>query len=106
MEETGFLRGLGPRAAGMLAAGMLLLLVGATTAGADFPYVGPGGHLNNLTTWKPPPGVTPSTFGDNWKLAATPEASPQSEATVNSKPEELCGIRGMSVVDDNATFPS
>ena len=30
--------------------------------------------------------MTPSNFGDNWKLASSPEASPLSEATVNSKP--------------------
>ena len=105
MEESGFLRGLGVRTAGTLAAVVLLLLAGATTAGADFPYVGPNGALGNPTTWKLPPGVTPSNFGDNWKLAATPEASPTTEAAVNGKADELCGIRGMSVVDDNATFP-
>ena len=98
------MRGLGARVAGPLAAAVVLLLAGATTAGADFPYVGPNGSLGNLTTWKLPPGVTPSNFGDNWKLAATPEASPTSEATVDGKADELCGIRGMSVVDDSATF--
>jgi hypothetical protein len=106
MEERGFLRGLGARAAVTLAVGTSLLLAGASTAGADFPYTGPGGQLGDATTWKLPPGVTPSNFGDNWKLAATPEASPMSEATVNGKSEELCGIRGMSVVDGSATFPS
>src|SRR5205823_6180137 len=49
---------------------------------------------------------TPSNFGDNWKLAATPEPSPQSDALVNGKRDELCGVRGASVVDGHATFPS
>jgi hypothetical protein len=76
------------------------------TALADFPYTGPGGNPSDPTTWKLPPGVAPSNFGDNWKLAATPENSPQSSLTVNAKADELCGIRGMSVVDSSASFPS
>jgi hypothetical protein len=106
MQERGFLRGLAVRLAGVIGVCALLLLGGTSPAGADFPYIGPKGQLGDATTWKLPPGVTPSNFGDNWKLAATPEASPMSEATVNDKSEELCGIRGMSVVDASATFPS
>ncbi|HEV3127343.1 MAG TPA: hypothetical protein VGY32_00090 [Solirubrobacteraceae bacterium] len=75
-------------------------------AWGDFPYTGPGGKLSDPTTWKLPPGVAPSNFGDNWKFAATPENSPQSQATVNGKADELCGIRGMSIVDANASFPA
>src|SRR5947209_2010593 len=75
------------------------------TALADFPYTGPSGNPHDPTTWKLPPGVAPSNFADNWKLAATPEQSPQSDASVNSRSDELCGVRGMSVVDQNATFP-
>jgi hypothetical protein len=88
-----------------LAAGVLLVLLGATTAGADFPYVG-SGTLSNPTTWKLAPGTTPSNFGDDWTLAATPESSTASDTEVNPEADELCGIRGMSVVDDNASFPS
>ena len=99
-------RGTFTRLAATLAGGLCLLLAGAATAGADFPYIGPHGSLNDPTTWKLPPGVTPSNFGDNWKLAATPESSTQSDSLVNGKADELCGIRGMSVVDINATFPS
>jgi hypothetical protein len=76
------------------------------TALGDFPYTGPGGKVSDPTTWKLPPGVAPSNFGDNWKFAATPENSPQSQATVNGKSDELCGIRGMSIVDGSASFPT
>jgi hypothetical protein len=78
----------------------------APGASADFPYTGPNGNPADPTTWKLPPGVAPSNFGDNWKLAATPENSPQSELSINDRPDQLCGIRGMSVVDFNATMPS
>src|SRR5579884_570335 len=84
----------------------LAALAGAAGARADFPYTGPDGNVHDPTTWKLPPGVAPTNFGDNWKLAATPEQSPQSEALVNGKSEELCGIRGMSVVDANALMPA
>src|SRR5947209_7189174 len=89
-----------------LVASGLLFLAAASPAGADFPYIGPNGKIGDPSTWKLPPGVTPTNFGDNWKLAATPEASPQSDASVNGKPDELCGIRGMSVVDGHGTFPA
>src|SRR5437588_246982 len=84
---------------------LAVALGAASTALADFPYTGPSGNPHDPTTWKLPPGVAPSNFADNWKLAATPEQSPQSDASVNSRSDELCGVRGMSVVDQNATFP-
>jgi hypothetical protein len=99
-------RGRCGRLAGVLAGLTLLVLAGAQSASADFPYTGPNGSIDNATTWKLPPGKTPSNFGDNWKLAATPENSPQTDTMVNPKADELCGIRGMSVVDGSATFPS
>jgi hypothetical protein len=83
-----------------------MVLVAVPVASADFPYTGPNGTPHDPTTWKLPPGVAPSNFGDNWKLAATPEQSAQSDLTVNPKSEELCGIRGMAVVDANALFPA
>ena len=89
---------------------MLLVALGALTtapaASADFPYTGPSGNPRDPTTWKLPPGVAPTNYGDDWKLAATPEQSSQSDLTVNPKADELCGIRGMSVVDSNAVFPA
>jgi hypothetical protein len=84
----------------------VVALTAAPSASADFPYTGPTGNPHDPTTWKLPPGVAPSNFGDDWKLAATPEQSPQSEAAVNGRSDELCGIRGMSVVDASATFPA
>jgi hypothetical protein len=90
----------------VLAAAIALLAASGTVASANFPYTGPDGNPHDPTTWKLPPGATPTNFADNWKLAATPEQSPQSDLTVNPKRDELCGIRGMSVVDDNAIFPA
>ena len=104
-DRRGFAR-VARRGALVAAVGAVLVVGGAPIASADFPYTGPNGNPHDPTTWKLPPGVTPSNFGDNWKLAATPEQSTQNEATVNPKGDELCGIRGMSVVDKNATFPS
>jgi hypothetical protein len=101
-------RGRGALGAGLrvLAPAIVALALWAPAASADFPYTGPGGNIHDPTTWKLPPGVAPTNFGDDWKLAATPEQSTQSELTVNYKSDELCGIRGMSVVDDNAIFPA
>jgi len=86
------------------AAGMVALLL-ASSARAAFPYMPAGGDPHNPATWKLPPGQAPSNYGNDWRLAATPEQSTQS-MTVNLKPDELCGIRGASVVDTSATFPA
>jgi hypothetical protein len=88
-----------------IAAAIAVVLGLTPSALADFPYTGPGGNPRDPTTWKLPPGVAPSNFKDDWRLAATPEQSTQSDALVNWKSDELCGVRGASVVDDNATFP-
>ena len=96
----------GVRAVGALAPVIAALALIAPTARADFPYTGPTGNVHDPTTWKLPPGVAPTNFGDDWKLAATPEQSPQSDLLVNGKTDELCGIRGMGVVDANAIFPA
>jgi hypothetical protein len=106
MRERLVRRGTFGRMVGVAAAVALLCLGPSSVARADFPYPGPNGNIHDPTTWKLPPGVTPTNFADNWKLAATSESSPQSDALVNPKADELCGIRGMSVVDMNATFPS
>ncbi|HEY2771953.1 MAG TPA: hypothetical protein VGI87_15365, partial [Solirubrobacteraceae bacterium] len=79
----------------------------APAASADFPYMpNSGGNAHDPATWKLPPGEAPSNFGNDWKLAATPEQSTQSDTLVNPKADELCGVRGASVVDTNATFPA
>ncbi len=73
---------------------------------ADFPYLPKsGGDPHNVLTWRLAPGETPSNFGDDWRFAATPEQSAASDTLVNPKSEELCGVRGASVVDANALFP-
>lgn len=109
MTDCGTDRGLRDACARVLRAlvpAAAVVALSAPVASADFPYTGPNGNIRDPTTWKLPPGVTPSNFGDNWKLAATPEQSPQSDVAVNGRADELCGIRGMSVVDDNAVFPA
>jgi hypothetical protein len=83
-----------------------LIGAGATSASADFPYMPAGGNPTNPTTWKLAPGQVPSNFDDNWKFAATPEQSPQSDLLVNPKADELCGVRGDSLVDSDASFPA
>jgi hypothetical protein len=65
-----------------------------------------GGDPHNPATWKLPPGEVPTNFHDDWKLAATPEQGAQSGLLVNPKTDELCGVRGASVVDSNALFPA
>jgi hypothetical protein len=90
---------------------MLATAFGATAgaARADFPYA-PGGDPRNPDTFRLAPGVVPNDFSEasDWKLAATPDsplANPMT-ATVNNQPDELCGIRGMSLVDALVTQPA
>jgi hypothetical protein len=91
----------------VLAVAVLIVLAMAPVARADFPYLPKsGGDPHNPLTWRLAPGEAPSNFGDDWKLAATPEQSAASDTLVNPKPEELCGVRGASVVDSNASFPA
>jgi hypothetical protein len=73
---------------------------GGTVARADFPY--PSGGNFRL-----PPGVVPNDFSESgdWKLAATPDSGAAS-AQVNQLADELCGVRGMSVVDAATVQPS
>jgi Subtilase family len=79
-----------------------------TSAQADFPYA-PGGNPHRPDTLKLAPGVVPNDFSESgdWKLTGTPD-SPLSNpltAKVNLQTDELCGIRGMSVVDQQTTQP-
>ncbi len=85
-----------------------LLAVGATgSAAGDFPYLPKSGaDPHNPLTWKLPPGETPSNLNGDWRFLATPETSPQSDALVNPKPAELCGIEGAGIVDPNAVAPA
>jgi Subtilase family len=91
----------------VLGTGLVLATGAVPAARADFPYMPKsGGDPHNPLTWKLPPGEVPSNFSNDWKLAATPEQSLQSDTLVNPKSDELCGVRGSSVVDDNPTFPA
>jgi hypothetical protein len=92
----------------------------AGSASAEFPYLPKsGGNPHDPATWKLAPGETPTNLGDDWKLAATPATPPAISPTdptsiaqhaavmlENSKQNELCGVRGDSVVDEHATMPA
>ena len=101
------------RALGVL--GLVLVLAGAVAPAvrADFPYLpATGGDPAKPATFKVPPGDVPTNLKDDFKLSATPEqpnpmdpASAQS-AMINMKPDELCGVRGASIADQNATQPA
>src|SRR5436190_9698170 len=83
-----------------------LTLALPAAAQADFPYA-PGGDSHDPSTFKLAPGVAPNDFSEtgDWEFTATPENSPLS-ATVNNKQDELCGIRGGSIVDTETTQPT
>jgi len=89
--------------------GRALAVVGALCLGAaggaraDFPYPGGSG------AWHLAPGQVPNDFSENgdWQLTGTPDtplANPLT-AKVNLQPDELCGVRGMSVVDSQILEP-
>src|SRR4051794_24781767 len=88
------MRGRGGIIAGLVAA---MLLAFAAPALADFPYAP-----------KLAPGQAPSDFNeqDDWEYTATPETGTLSDASVNFKQSELCGIRGGSIVDTQTTQPT
>jgi hypothetical protein len=84
------------------------LIAGVATpvARADFPYA-PGGDVHDPSTFRLAPGVVPNDFSEtgDWKLAATPDSATAS-AKVNQQADELCGVRGMSVVDSATAQPA
>jgi Subtilase family len=79
-----------------LGLGAVTALLACGPARAQFPYPS---HLA--------PGTAPSEFSESgdWKLAGTPDTSPVS-SKVNLQPDELCGIRGMSLVDLDTAQPA
>src|SRR5437588_356589 len=95
-------------AVGVALAGAIALT--PATAGADFPYLPPsGGDPHNPATFKLPPGTAPNEFSEtnDWKLAATPEQSSNPLTTkVNNQQDELCGVRGASIIDQALTQPA
>jgi len=91
------------------------LLVGLTsTALADFPYLPKsGGNPHDPLTFKLPPGEVPTNLKDDFKLSATPEVpNPAKDPTsaqsakIDNQTDELCGVRGASIADQNATQPA
>jgi hypothetical protein len=90
---------------GLVVAGALGLA--APTAGADFPYP-TGINQPESSSYRLAAGVTPSNFSEtgDWELSGTPSTSSSSEATVDNQPDQLCGIRGISVVDADKTQPT
>src|SRR4051812_49226199 len=84
---------------------MVLALALPAAASAEFPSLpNSGGDAHDPSTYKLPSGEAPNDFDetDDWEFTATPEDSPLS-ATVNNKPDELCGVRGGSIVDTATT---
>jgi hypothetical protein len=78
----------------------------STPLAPEFPYPtginlpeSPAYHLN--------PGEVPQNFSElgDWELSATPSLAPLSEETVNDEANQLCGIRGISLVDAYAVQP-
>jgi hypothetical protein len=89
-----------------LAAGLLTVAVAATTAqpafGA-FPYTRPAGDPTDYKDLFLDPGQVPADVGgDDWKYAATPEASPP----LDPFGVELGGVRGAHIVDPSTTPPT
>src|SRR4051794_15488108 len=101
-------RGMGPkdrksRHAGVVVALLVAALgVAATPAAADFPYTRPGGNPLDFPDLYLTSQVPNDLSGDgnDWKFAATPDAS---NGIDNTRPTELGGVRGAHVADANAT---
>ncbi|HZU60024.1 MAG TPA: S8 family serine peptidase, partial [Solirubrobacteraceae bacterium] len=112
MEESADGRGTGVLAY-LKRLGLPLVLAGAVCglaaepAGAAFPY--PAGiNLPRSSAYRLAPGITPTNFSEtgDWELSATPSTSPSSQSTVDNQPDQLCGIRGISLVDADKTQPA
>ncbi|MDX6642527.1 MAG: hypothetical protein QOD76_489, partial [Solirubrobacteraceae bacterium] len=106
-SRWGRLRGAVRRVVTASACALAVAAVWAAPAHGAFPYLpASGGDANDPTTFKLPAGEVPNDLGDDYKFAATPENSAASNALNNSKQDELCGVRGASIADQNATFPA
>ncbi|MGI9184531.1 MAG: hypothetical protein ACR2GZ_06125 [Solirubrobacteraceae bacterium] len=74
--------------------------------GAQFPY--PAGISQpQSSAYRLAPGSVPSNFSDgaDWELTGTPDTSLGS-TLVNQQPDQLCGIRGISLADSQAAQPA
>ncbi len=83
--------------------------VGATTTSTtpELPY--PAGiNQPESANYKLAPGVTPSNFSEtgDWELSGTPALGTLAETTVDAQSDQLCGIRGISLVDAYAVQPA
>ena len=89
-----------------IAIAIVLAMAAAPAALADFPYPATG-NPGDPSSFHLSPGQAPNDFSEanDWKLAATPETSATS-SRVNSQQDELCGVRGASIVDTATTQPT
>ena len=94
------------RRAPVLALALALSLPGV--ARAAFPWA-PAGNPHDPTTFHLAPGVVPNDFSEtgDWKLVGTPDTSLANPLSVkvNRQADELCGVRGMSLVDAQTVQP-
>ena len=83
------------------------IALSAPTALAQFPYP-TGVNKPESPSYRLAPGVTPSNFSEigDWELSATPDTSTSSEATVDRQADQLCGVRGISLLDADTTQPT
>jgi hypothetical protein len=83
----------------------------APAAGAqgsgEFPY--PAGIARPESAgYRLASGQVPSNFSEtgDWELTATPDTSAASIATVDRQPDQLCGVRGISLLDADTVQPA
>jgi hypothetical protein len=84
-----------------------VLAAPAARAAGLFPY--PAGiDRPQSASYRLPPGVTPSNFSEtgDWELTATPATQLTSELTVDRQADQLCGVRGISLLDAGAVQPT
>ncbi len=76
-------------------------------AQAQFPFPA-GVNQPESPNYRLAPGVTPSNFSEtgDWELSATPDTSLTSELTVDRQADQLCGVRGISLLDAAAVQPT
>jgi hypothetical protein len=83
------------------------MVVGAPAALAQLPY--PAGiNRPESSSYRLSPGQTPANFSEtgDWELTGTPDTSLTSQATVNRQPDQLCGVRGISLLDADTSQPA
>jgi hypothetical protein len=81
--------------------------LGAPAALAQLPFP-VGINKPESSNYRLALGQTPSNFSEtgDWELSATPDTSVTSEATVDRQSDQLCGVRGISLVDADTTQPT